>query len=131
MVLPETPKKNPRSGRLPPKWVVCDSNANYKPQSPDHWGGVPTIMWDGKAFVNGAPSPVSVKIRAAAAATKPQAVATPIQQAGALGPPGPQGPPRGPLRPPRQQSCNYCRIKRGVTDTTHWANTCPHNPFKK
>ena len=96
-------------------------------------------MWDGKAFVNGAPSPVSVKVAAAAAAAmaKPApAVQAPVQTrwgpTEALRAPTSLYPPRGPPRPMRAgASCNYCRTMRGIVDATHWANQCPHNPFKK
>ena len=99
-------------------------------------------MWDGKAFANGAPSPASklVKNEADAAvaraafklATDP--VGSAVANTSQIHQPFRDGrtrphPQQGPR--PYVVKCNYCFSMRKVLDTTHGADKCLHNPFKK
>ena len=83
-------------------------------------------LWDGKQFVNGAASPVTLLVRAALAAAA-RDVASPRQDVQA--PRGGRGAwvPRGggQLRTPYKRCCQYCRVQLGVVDDSHEQATCP------
>ena len=101
-------------------------------------------LWDGKAFVNGVPSPVTCLVKAArlkanstGAVGGPAGVSTPRGEGPGMnaggGGRGAGGGGRGAGGGGRggrggrggwNVGCHYCRNFRGVTDTTHTIDTC-------
>ena len=88
-------------------------------------------MWDGKAFSNGAPSPASKLVKNEADAAFARTVKPPTE---IVNNPTPRDVGHVPRLRPRAAfvlRCNYCWVTRKVQDTTHVADKCPHNPYKK
>lgn len=124
-----------RQGATQASTVALDFDAIYQAVTAVDPSDAVT-MWDGKSFVNGAPSPATRLVRAAAAAAVVAAKSAEV----VVLPTGPLlreprggrgGGPVGGPRPFINRGCNYCRSQRKVVDLTHDANTCPHNPWKK
>ena len=93
-----------------------------------HDATVALSLWDGKAFTNGAASPVTVLVRAAA--TK---MTVPLKME-VTGGRGGSGDVRGSGGrggrgggQPYKRICNYCKVKYGVIDESHLAAACPRH----
>ena len=90
-------------------------------------------MWDGKAFANGAPSPASKLVKNEVDAAFARAAVKPPTEVVNQGHVTPRDVGHVPRLRPRTfvLRCNYCWVTRKVQDTTHGADKCPHNPYKK